>query len=598
MRFSSSPSPVPEDRGSGMWRTSSNLATILPLVVALVGCQTTTVGDIAPSSPVEVSRVNGPDMKLSSRQEDRSVGVSEESIIYSKITALRKNHDISTIRKILDGIERDAVHGEIDRMVEEYLAEGNDKLRATLKAMRKAKNDGFDLTLSCRPKIHFVEFPNHRLSRLYKTGQNEFHVSFDASSDFSEIFSKSENEDCLGVNLHAAVLAARTLKEVEDFLTRKESTNREEKTYVKLKVTKEVLISYSINGNDYDTWYNGFLLKKSKPERFELPVNVNFELSSEEKKYQDFLDKTETATRWDIINHILDSEESPTGEGIHGGLQGYHLWITKLISKEIPQAITCFDHAIPNMRTGNDWRTSNSHDTTLASMPSPSEIMENSIVRIYGRTNSIGVRNIGTGFYITADLVLTNDHVVKDSLFVYMHKKGEEKERFFGVIVGYDSRRDLALVRAQKGGKRMLIHNGEPPKIGSIVWAFGHPKNVPFTFTQGVVSKEDEVDKDERFREVEPVFIVRTDAAINRGNSGGPLVHAGEVIGVNSATPPDDPDLAIEGLNIAVRYDEIRAFLTQQGIDIDLSDNLDPNVTGEDIHLRCTPASVPPRNGQ
>lgn len=117
-----------------MWRTSSNLATILPLVVALVGCQTTTVGDIAPSSPVEVSRVNGTDMNLPSRQEDSSVGTSEESTIYSRITDLRKNHDISTIRKILDGIERDAVHGEIDRAVEEYLAEGNDRLRATLMA--------------------------------------------------------------------------------------------------------------------------------------------------------------------------------------------------------------------------------------------------------------------------------------------------------------------------------------------------------------------------------------------------------------------------------------------------------------------------------
>ena len=153
-----------------MWRTSSHLTTILPLVVALTGCQTT-VGDVAPSSPVEVSRVNGPDMKLSSRQEDNSVGVSEESTIYSRITALRKNHDISTIRKILDGIERDAVHGEIDRAVEEYLAEGNGKLRATLRAIRKLKNDGSDLTLSCRPKIVFHQkVQNDDLAKLYKAG--------------------------------------------------------------------------------------------------------------------------------------------------------------------------------------------------------------------------------------------------------------------------------------------------------------------------------------------------------------------------------------------------------------------------------------------
>lgn len=527
--------------------------------------------------------------------------------------------------------------------------------------MRKAKNDGYDLTLSCRPKIHFGDFPaNNDLLQLYKNGQNEFHVSFDTSSHFNSILDvfdvlmyKSENENCRDIILLARILAARTLMEVEDYSTRKEPTNvvdlistdidprvdpgllcsmpnerdriicsnkvdlyrdaepdnedeslilasyrKEEKTYVKLKVTKEVLISYSIYGNDYDTWYNGFLLKKNGQERFELPVDVDFQLSSKSEdsknedfgKFVDFLVKTETVTRWDIINHLLDSDESSVGEGSY--LDFIDHWVGNHY-KETTKAITCFDHAIPktDMRVGNDRRTSNSHDTTLASMPNPSEIMENSIVRI--RESKGGT---GTGFYITPDLVLTNYHVVENSLFVHMQKKGEEVWSF-GVVVGYDSRRDLALVRAQKGGKRMLIHNGEPPKIGSIVWAFGHPGNrwndYPFTFTQGVVSKEDA----RMSRNVESVFVIRTDAAINPGNSGGPLVHAGKVIGINTWAARDNPGFAIEGLNSAVRFDEIRAFLAQQDIDLDLSDKLDPNMTGEDINLRCTPVPVQPRDG-
>ena len=144
---------------------------------------------------------------------------------------------------------------------------------------------------------------------------------------------------------------------------------------------------------------------------------------------------------------------------------------------------------------------------------------------------------------------------------------------FKGVVIGYDKRRDLALAKAQQDGKAMVIHNGSLPNLGDEVSAYGHPGH-RFTYTRGVISHNSRAINwnDSPYDDELLVNYIQTDAAINLGNSGGPLVHAGKVIGVNTrikrTTRKDGRDLAVEGINFAVRYDEIHAFLKQQGVDV------------------------------
>ena len=192
-------------------------------------------------------------------------------------------------------------------------------------------------------------------------------------------------------------------------------------------------------------------------------------------------------------------------------------------------------------------------------------------------------------------LILTNYHIFDpssedkdiDTRFVYLRNNwrydnaqqaNNDEDRpgapFLGVVIGYDKRRDLALVRSEQCAlaEPMTIHSGYRPAIGSQVWAFGHPHGYRYSFTRGVVSGlmyKDEVEH------------IQTDAAINPGNSGGPLVHNGRVIGINTWKVVG---LATEGINFAVGYGELHSFLKQQGVDL-----TSPCIIG-DVELRMESA--------
>ena len=197
---------------------------------------------------------------------------------------------------------------------------------------------------------------------------------------------------------------------------------------------------------------------------------------------------------------------------------------------------------------------------------SPDELM-NRIVFVFDKT----ANNTGSGFYIDDNLVITNEHVVDgaikkwledDELSTVSLSALGDSDEFEGIVVGYDKRRDLALLDVTRSGTPFLLYKGELPSRGAEVSAFGNPKGIQFIYTQGVVSRAD-------FRYNNGVWIIITDAASNKGNSGGPLVYDGKVVGVNfAARRADIPGEDIEGLNYAVRYDEIHAFLRQQGLDL------------------------------
>lgn len=165
-----------------------------------------------------------------------------------------------------------------------------------------------------------------------------------------------------------------------------------------------------------------------------------------------------------------------------------------------------------------------------------------------------GPNSIGTGFYVTPELVLTAHHVVDKSALVQMTFYDGTKT--FGRVVAHDIRLDLALVRAQTTGKPLKIHQG-PLRLGETVEAIGHPKGYEFTITRGVISAV----RKQRSATIGSnalVEFVQTDTPISPGNSGGPLLLHDVVIGVNDWIRVDK---GAQNLNFSVSYNEIRSFL-------------------------------------
>jgi len=140
---------------------------------------------------------------------------------------------------------------------------------------------------------------------------------------------------------------------------------------------------------------------------------------------------------------------------------------------------------------------------------------------------------VGSGFIVDkAGYILTNYHVVEDSsrITVQLHS-GEE---FQAKVVGMDEETDLAVLKIEAGRELPFVRLGdsEKAKVGDWVLAIGSPFGLSQTVTAGIVSQ---VKRETPYTVSFPKKFIQTDAAINRGNSGGPLVNMdGEVIGVNS----------------------------------------------------------------
>ncbi len=155
----------------------------------------------------------------------------------------------------------------------------------------------------------------------------------------------------------------------------------------------------------------------------------------------------------------------------------------------------------------------------------------------------------GSGFIISSDgYILTNEHVVRDAVELKVElSDGTEYE---ATVIGQDEITDIALVKIEPSSplKASKIGNSVDVKVGEWVIAIGSPLGLKNTVTAGIVSAVG--------RDASSVYVpfIQTDAAVNPGNSGGPLLNLrGEVIGINSQII--SPTGAFSGYSLAIPID-------------------------------------------
>ena len=166
----------------------------------------------------------------------------------------------------------------------------------------------------------------------------------------------------------------------------------------------------------------------------------------------------------------------------------------------------------------------------------------------------------GSGFLISDDgYILTNYHVVQGADKIRVNLSGDRHE-YIAEVVGSDPATDLALIRIKAGARLPYLKFGDSEviRVGDWVVAVGNPLAYDHTVTVGVVSA-----KGRSIRELSRDFsldnFIQTDAAINFGNSGGPLVNlSGEVVGVNTAISSVG-----QGIGFAVPINTARDVLDQ-----------------------------------
>ena len=159
--------------------------------------------------------------------------------------------------------------------------------------------------------------------------------------------------------------------------------------------------------------------------------------------------------------------------------------------------------------------------------------------------------SLGSGFAIDETHIITNAHVVQNEKTVLVITYQEEE--LYAEVEKLDRRQDLAVLRLKDATVPPLESASVDTVLdGDDIYTVGAPKSMAYTLTKGIVSN--------RSRTMNGAMYIQIDAAVNEGNSGGPLLNAqGQVIGVNTMKLMDS-----EGIALAIPIDRVIAFMREE----------------------------------
>jgi serine protease Do len=221
--------------------------------------------------------------------------------------------------------------------------------------------------------------------------------------------------------------------------------------------------------------------------------------------------------------------------------------------------------AVVNISTSQKVETRNTPMPQLPNDPQLDELFRDFFNRRGGQVDPQNrergprrVNSLGSGFIIDASgIVVTNNHVISeaDEVTVILN----DGSRLKADVIGKDQKTDIALLRVKPDKPLKAVKFGDSDKLrlGEWVIAIGNPFSLGGTVTAGIVSARDRDINSGPYDNY-----IQTDAAINRGNSGGPLFNLdGEVVGVNTAII--SPSGGSIGIGFAVPSKTARSVIDQ-----------------------------------
>lgn len=171
----------------------------------------------------------------------------------------------------------------------------------------------------------------------------------------------------------------------------------------------------------------------------------------------------------------------------------------------------------------------------------------------------------GSGFAIGPNSVITNSHVIDDANNIHIYSY--DGKEYQAVIYLMNESFDIAVLSVEDANFVPLkIGDTSDIKAGDEIYAIGAPKNLSYTLTKGIISNVS--------RNIGAYEYIQIDAAINSGNSGGPLLNeSGEVIGVNSMKLSD-----AEGIGLSIPISDVVDFIENNGVVLNEDSNIESDI--------------------
>lgn len=169
--------------------------------------------------------------------------------------------------------------------------------------------------------------------------------------------------------------------------------------------------------------------------------------------------------------------------------------------------------------------------------------------------------SLGSGFALGENCIITNAHVIENSTqIMIVSYEGDEYE---AAVLGINEYEDIAVLAVKDSSFPYLtVGDVSAMKTGDDVCAIGAPKGMPYTLTKGSISAKERMIGNNSY--------IQIDAAINEGNSGGPLLNdSGQVLGMNTLKMSDS-----EGIGLAIPIEKICKYIESLGIELSENGNV------------------------